>query len=87
MTVVQSNRDQAATERRSILLFVGAIAALILASVIYASLTDDTPGTPPEAAELPGVATFDYRGGSHTTNDVTYAESPPVGLNPAGPVQ
>lgn len=72
--------EQVRHERRGALMFLGLVVAMIIASIVYASVTDEPEVGPGEASgELPGVLTFNYRGGEHTNDDVTYAENPPAG--------
>lgn len=75
---VPTMSDDARSERRSVLIFVGVLVLMVVASVVYAGVTDDSDGND-ATGEMPGVAALEYRGGEHTDEDVDYAELPPAG--------
>ncbi|HVQ19285.1 MAG TPA: DUF3105 domain-containing protein [Actinomycetes bacterium] len=72
-------QDETAARRRNMVFGVALIVVVALAvgGIAWAvkASTKDATASP----SIAGLKTYDYKGGEHTTNDVHYTQTPPVG--------
>ena len=77
--VQEMRRQEAANQRRRSTWFAVGLAVLVILTIGGIAWAVQVGGNEPAPGGIDGVRTFDYAGGQHTSDNVDYAESPPVG--------